>query len=81
MREVFSEDAGFQSLSDGEKQELYESHAIIGMLIGSLYDGAVWGDHQKGSEQMRHSARTLLKQTFGVPVELLVFTDDGVKYR
>lgn len=81
MREIFAEDAEFQRMPDRARQELYESYAIIGMLISSLYDGSVRGNHQKGIEQMRSLARTQLEETFGVPVERLAFTDDGVKYR
>lgn len=81
MREVFSEDAEFQRLSDRDKQELYESYAIIGMYLSSIYDGARKAGHQKGVEQMRHLARTQLEETFGAPAEQLAFTDDGVKYK
>lgn len=81
MREVFSEDQEFQSLSDRDKQELYESYAIIGMFLSSIYDGARKANHQKGLEQMRHLARTHLQETFGAPAEQLAFTDDGVKYK
>lgn len=81
MREVFSEDDEFQRLSDREKQELYESYAIIGMFLSSIYDGARKAGHQKGVEQMRHLARTHLQETFGAPAEQLAFTDDGVKYK
>ena len=81
MREVFSEDEEFQRLSDRDKQELYESYAIIGMYISSVYDGARKANHQKGIAQMRHLAQTQLEETFGVPVGQLDFTDDGVKYK
>jgi hypothetical protein len=81
MREVFSEDQDFQRLSDRDKQELYESYAIIGMYISSIYDGARKANHEKGIAQMRHLAQTQLEETFGASVEQLAFTDDGVKYR
>jgi hypothetical protein len=81
MREVFSEDAEFQRLSDRDKQELYESYAIIGMYLSSIYDGARKAGHQKGVEQMRHLARTQLEETFGASAEQLAFTEDGVKYK
>ncbi|MET0646042.1 MAG: DUF6683 family protein [Pyrinomonadaceae bacterium] len=81
MREVLSEDADFQRLSDREKQELFEGYAILGMYISTLYDGARRANHQKGIEQLRQMARTHLEETFGVPVERVTFTDAGVDYK
>jgi hypothetical protein len=81
MREVLSEDADFQRLSDREKQELFEGYAILGMYISTLYDGARRSNHQKGIEQLRQVARTHLEETFGVRVENLTFTDSGVDYK
>jgi hypothetical protein len=79
MREVFAEDAEFQRLSDREKQELFENYAIIGMYLSGV--PASRGDDREWLAEMRRLARTQLEETFGVPVDRLVFTDEGVKYR
>lgn len=79
MREVFAEDAQFQRLSDREKQELFEGYAIIGMYLSGV--PASKGDDREWLAQMRRLARTQLEETFGVSVDRLVFTNDGVKYR
>lgn len=79
MRRVFAEDEEFQRMGDRAKQELYESYAIIGMMISSLYDGAVRANHRQGVEQLRRMSRVQLEEAFGVPVEQLSFTNDGVK--
>ncbi len=79
MREVFAEDAEFQRLSDREKQELFEGYAIIGMYLSGV--SASKGDDREWLAEMRRLARTQLEETFGVPVDRLVFTDEGVKYR
>lgn len=79
MREVFAEDAEFQRLSDREKQELFEGYAIIGMYLSGV--SASKGDDREWLAQMRRLARTQLEETFGVSVDKLVFTNDGVKYK
>jgi hypothetical protein len=79
MREVFAEDAEFQRLSDREKQELFEGYAIVGMYLSGV--PASRGDDREWLAQMRRLARTQLEETFGVSVDRLVFTNEGVKYR
>lgn len=81
MREVFTEDLQFQRLSNREKQELYESYAITGMYVSAMYDSASKDGDRKVVAWMRELARTQLEETFGVSVDKLVFTNDGVKYR
>lgn len=79
MREVFAEDAEFQRLSDREKQELFEGYAIIGMYLSGV--PASKGGDREWLAQMRRLARAQLEETFGVSVDRLVFTNEGVKYR
>lgn len=81
MHEVFAEDSQFQHLTDREKQELYESYAIIGMYVSAIYDSAVRDGDQKVIVQIRELARKHLEETFGRSVNQLNFTDDGVEYR
>ena len=80
MREMLLDDADFQRLGDRQKQELYESYVILGMFVGSIYDGASKrGDKTKVAE-MRELARRQLEGAFGVPVGQLRFTDAGVEF-
>lgn len=81
MRDVFAGDAGFQQRSDREKQEIFESYAIMGMYLGTISQGAQQqGDAAKLAE-LRGLARKQLEETFGVPVSRLSFAESGVEIR
>lgn len=81
MREVFAGDAGFQQRSNREKQEIFESYALMGMFLGTISQGAQQqGDAAKLAE-LRELARKQLEETFGVPVSRLSFAESGVEIR
>lgn len=84
FRIAYANDAGFQHLADRERQSNYESYAIIGTFLASAYE-SFKGAHQEGDaaklQNLREIARKQLEATFGVPVDQISFTNNGVEYR
>ena len=81
LREAFATDAQFQRRGNRDRQEIYESYAIMGIYLGAIYEGAKRaGDTAKVTE-MRELARRQLEETLGASISQIDFTDDGIEYR
>jgi hypothetical protein len=70
----------FQTLDDRQRQEMYESYVIMGMFVSAAYESANKTNDRGLAEKMRKLARIQLEGAFGVPVERLSFTDEGVRF-
>jgi hypothetical protein len=70
----------FQALDDRKRQEMYETYIIMGMFVSAAYESANKTNDKELTDKMRKLARIQLEGAFGVPVERLRFTDEGVKF-
>lgn len=70
----------FQALGDRQRQEMYESYVILGMFVSAAYESANKSHDAELAAKMRKLARIQLEGAFGVPVERLRFTDEGVRF-
>lgn len=70
----------FQALDDRRRQEMYETYIIMGMFVSAAYESATKTNDKELADKMRKLARIQLEGAFGVPVERLRFTDEGVKF-
>lgn len=70
----------FQALDDRQRQEMYESYVILGMFVSAAYESANKTNDKELADKMRKLARIQLEGAFGVPVERLRFTDEGVRF-
>lgn len=77
MHDAFAASARFQGLRDQRKQELFESYAILGMYVTSVYDGASKHGNKEMIRQLRHLAATQLEETLGIPAAI---TPKGVEF-
>ena len=70
----------FQALDDRQRQEMYENYILLGMFVSVMYENAVKEHDPELAAKMRKLARIQLEGAFGVAVERLRFTDEGVKF-
>lgn len=70
----------FQALNDRKRQEMYETYIIMGMFVSAAYESANKSNDKELADKMRKLARIQLEGAFGVSVERLRFTDEGVKF-
>jgi hypothetical protein len=70
----------FQALDDRKRQEMYETYIIMGMFVSAAYESANNTNDKELADKMRKLARIQLEGAFGVPVERLRFTDEGVRF-
>ena len=70
----------FQALDDRQRQEMYESYIILGMFVSAAYESANKTNDKELADKMRKLARIQLEGAFGVSVERLRFTDEGVRF-
>jgi hypothetical protein len=80
MRATLAGSRRFQTLDDRRRQEMYETYVILGMFVSSMYESAVKSNNPQIAEKMRELARIQLEDAFGVPVNRLRFTDEGVRF-
>jgi hypothetical protein len=80
MNAAMAGSAKFQALDDRKRQEMYETYVIMGMFVSAAYESATKTNDHDLAEKMRKLARIQLEGAFGVPVERLRFTDEGVKF-
>ncbi|HYO64295.1 MAG TPA: DUF6683 family protein [Pyrinomonadaceae bacterium] len=81
VREAFAADAQFQSMSDREKQRVFESYAITGAWLDIGYQIVKREGDRQGVEQWRQMARVNLQNMLGAAPEQVRFTETGVVYR
>jgi hypothetical protein len=80
MRAELAGSRKFQALDDRRRQEMYETYVIMGMFVSAAYESANRAGDRELAEKMRKLARIQLEGAFGVPVERLRFTDEGVRF-
>lgn len=81
MTRVVATDPDFARMSDRQKQELYETYAIVGMhMIQASAMATREGDHPRLAE-VRRLASIQLEETFGRPPSRIAFTLGGVVFR
>jgi hypothetical protein len=80
MNVAMAGSAKFQALDDRKRQEMYETYIIMGMFVSAAYESANKANDKELADKMRKLARIQLEGAFGVPVERLRFTDEGVKF-
>jgi hypothetical protein len=80
MYEALAASPKFRALDDRQRQEMYESYVILGMFVSAAYESANKTNDKELADKMRKLARIQLEGAFGVPVERLRFTDDGVRF-
>jgi hypothetical protein len=80
MYEALAASPKFRALGDRERQEMYESYIILGQFVSAAYESANHANDKALAGKMHNLARILLEGAFGVPVERLRFTDEGVRF-
>ncbi|HWS86715.1 MAG TPA: DUF6683 family protein [Pyrinomonadaceae bacterium] len=80
MRAELAGSRKFQALDDRRRQEMYETYVIMGMFVSAAYESANRTGDRGLADKMRKLARIQLEGAFGVPVERLRFTDEGVRF-
>lgn len=80
MYEALAASPKFRALDDRQRQEMYESYIILGQFVSAAYESANKANDKALAEKMRKLARIQLEGAFGVPVERLRFTDEGVRF-
>lgn len=80
MYEALESSPKFQRLDDRQRQEMYESYIILGQFVSAAYESANHAKDKALADKMHNLARILLEGAFGVPVERLRFTDEGVRF-
>lgn len=80
MYEALASSPKFRALDDRQRQEMYESYVILGQFVSAAYESANKANDKELAEKMRKLARVQLEGAFGVPVERLRFTDEGVRF-
>ena len=70
----------FRALDDRQRQEMYENYILLGMFVSVAYESANKTGDRELAEKMRKLARIQLEGAFGVPVERMRFTDEGVRF-
>lgn len=80
MYDALAASRKFQALDDRQRQEMYESYVILGMFVSAAYESANNSHDEQLAAKMRKLARIQLEGAFGVPVERLRFTDEGVRF-
>jgi len=80
MYDALAASRKFQALDDRQRQEMYESYVILGMFVSAAYESANKSHDAELAAKMRKLARIQLEGAFGVPVERLRFTDEGVRF-
>jgi hypothetical protein len=80
MYEALAASPKFRALDDRQRQEMYESYIILGQFVSAAYESANHANDKALADKMHNLARILLEGAFGVPVERLRFTDEGVRF-
>jgi hypothetical protein len=80
MYEALAASPKFRALDDRQRQEMYESYIILGQFVSAAYESANKAGDKALAGKMHNLARILLEGAFGVPVERLRFTDEGVRF-
>jgi hypothetical protein len=80
MYEALAASPKFRALDDRRRQEMYESYIILGQFVSAAYESANKAGDKVLADKMRKLARIQLEGAFGVPVERLRFTDEGVRF-
>lgn len=81
LQNALERDEHFQSLGDRDKQQMYETMAIMGgFTIMTKMAAEQRGDKEAASE-IRQFAKQNLEQILGVSAERLAFTDRGLEIR
>lgn len=80
MYEALAASPKFRALDDRQRQEMYESYIILGQFVSAAYESANKANDKVLADKMHNLARVLLEGAFGVPVERLRFTDEGVRF-
>lgn len=80
IKETLEQDERFQSLSNRERQEMYETMAVMAEYVAISADVAA----QKGNKQLgdmaREMAKSNLESLFGVPASQIRITDNGLEF-
>ena len=81
MRQAFEDNAEFQSLPAGKKQQLYETYVLVAMFLREYYNGSLNAGDRAVAEQLKRTAQDQLESFFNAPLGELTFTADGVARR
>lgn len=81
MSENFASDETFRRLSDRERQEMFEDYGITATWIDAGYNAVKGAGDQKAMRQWREMARKNFEGLMGAPIESVVFTHGGVRYK
>jgi hypothetical protein len=81
MSEVFASDETFRRLNDRERQELFEDYGITATWIDAGYNAVKEAGDREAMKQWREMARKNFEGLMGAPLESVVFTPGGVRYK
>lgn len=81
MRAIYAADSRFQRAPDGERQKMFESYAIVAIMITEgMGDAKAKGDQGK-IRHWREMARVNWVNLLGIPPEQVRVTLKGIEYR
>lgn len=80
VREYFQASPHFRQASDREKQETYETMAILGEFISVGYQSGVILKNKEIQSGFQDLAKDQLERFLGAPLRDIKFTDQGIEY-
>lgn len=81
LQNALGEDRQFQSMSDRDKQQMYETMAIMGGFVMITKTAADERGDKEASGEIRQFAKQNLEGLLGVSAERLAFTDHGLEIK
>lgn len=81
ISEVLTSDATFRKFTDYQKQELYETAAVLGQLVVYGFNSAEASGDSRNMKSFQQTARNNLEQMLGVSIEKIHFTGKGLEIR
>lgn len=81
VSKFLAENKDYLTLSDAEKQEMYEVMAIQGSLPLLGYKSATEEGNKEASQRFCRDAEQNLENFFGVPIAKVQFTDKGILFQ
>jgi hypothetical protein len=81
LQSALREDQNFQSMSNRDKQQMYETMAIMGGFVMITKTAADQRGDKEAAGEIRQFAKQNLEGLLGVSAERLAFTEHGLEIR
>lgn len=80
IKTALEQDERFQNLSNRERQEMYETMAVMAEFVAISADVAAQKGNQQLAEMAKEMAKENLESLFGVPASQIRITDAGLEF-